>query len=1300
MATIYSNRNDNAGSHTVVNPNSTGTWAGGVVPATTDQVYVVGRRTQINQSSFGVWTSTRTITVDSTSYFASSGYFYTVTDQGSLIRVLYTGTTSTTFTGCTYDESAFGNFTSELLRWDGGNIYDNAYVINPAYILEIKSGQNFECNELIIQEGGYVFVHDGGTLTVNQGIILRDGFLVGRDTGTITITRNSSSLVNMGYLNCENYQLSIVDIEGGENRLYATTSSAITPGATYVDVTSVTNGSFAVGDEVAIYGYDDYRRRNVNYTGYRDASCSFKDMDEGFDVCGVAGSRIHLAMRNGARGDILAIATAGSQKVLSVDTSSSYFQAGDTVVINNVAYTIDTVEDSEHTLYTYDFTNSSTSLSDFWVDDSTHVYSSGWEIESGVGLRNTSGAYRELVHKTCWRRDIRVEAEMSPLSAYDSGTRGTSDYGILTSYDPSFRWGHRGYDSFKTDYFRIDDAEDDIAFYIRSASNYTNNKLSRNGGSLQTQTRLPATYVVDNRKGFTQVYVNGDLLTKEFRRDGSYKGLPGIYTDANTNMRCKSLTIKAPIQKVYLTTTDSFTVGHIVYRSGAEHNHPSGSRVVKLASTNTGSGSHVDLAFAYRGQRGNGEWPLCIQVNGSNNTNSSMPYTHNHDMNPDYYYDLGNSTSARSMTYDLGSEKTFTHVSFRPRINDYSEFYGFNGVAIYGSNDLSSWTTLYGPTNDTKKWYYATYHRCAYYPTGTVSYRYVKFETKGAQQGTYATNRYVNIGVHNFSSGYSIVLNNASDFSVGDTITILTDNGFSWASREYEGYKAHISSTDPETYYHGGWKTECTITSKSGNTIYLDRPIWWGYVEDTDSISVVKTNRNFKIQGTFDNSGSTNDWRWPNIYLYGGSSYARKYLFRQIRLENIGSYRYSSSSDYTRGFRNYSYDYWNAVNQDGCVMPFGCDGATYNGLLSYSAHMIARNGVYMNMRSFNFRYNVSYTGNAAFNNKFLGVIHFYCQDVENFAINYNEFAGGEYGVYLSSMRVDRMVSPHLSEIRRNFIRGTSYSGIGLYDETVGPRRIPRIRIENNKIRGTDDYAWVGRVFGGSPIVEFDAFSEHTGSRLSRYRNEGFVGQGDTSSDLSYANQIQNYGRYGYDVCFGVYHILVRHDDSPDILEIYNPQGDDYFACLGMELDVRGDVDFQVHVKFDYKYSQLKRIQDDGAADGQLRCYAIQHGTIISTQWSEVPGNMNDGWYTFEYTFTQFAAEDGKAAVYLAFDAQNSFIKIRNSNAIVLTDNPDKIYVIGNSFNLNRVWDQYHERKDTRILTPANNKTVKVRRLKF
>lgn len=1305
MATIYSNRNDNTGAHTTVSALSTSTWVGGAVPGVADIAYIIGRRTTINQAAFSKWAGTRTITVASTTNFASSGYFYTVTNGDEILKIDYTGTTSTTFTGCSVNETDSFNI------WNSGQLIPNGgYIHNPAYIIQVNAGQIFEVTQLIIQEGGWIHIN-GGTLKVNEGILLRDGRLIG-SSGTILITRpaGTTGTSTIGYLTAENYQLSIIDIDGTENRLYGNLSVQANKGDTSITVNGVTNGSFAVGDEVAIYELNDYRRRNVGYTGYRDASVNLKDLDEGIDIVGVSGSTLYIGKRNGSRGTVKAVSTDGGQKILEVQPDSIYFNAGDKVVINNVGYTIDRIEDSEVELYNYDFTNPATSLSDFWVDDSRHIYSAGWNIESGVGLRNTTGGYRELIHRTLWTREVIIEAEMSPRSAWTSGTLGTAGFGLITSYDPAFRWGHRGNDGFKTDYLIIDDANQDAYFYIRAMANYQNNRPDR-VASFRTMIQNPATYRIENRKMRSTVYINGQEFTTEFRRDGAFKGLVGLFTNTNTAFRCRSLKIKIPTQKIYITTANDITVDSRVHESGIDHAHLIGSRVLKIASINTSSSGHCDLAFAYRGQdmvNAPGEWPLIIQRNGVNATHSVTPYLHNHDMNPDYYFDLGGTTGQVGFTIDLMSQKTFTHVSLVPRMNETSGFYGFNNVAIYGSNDLSSWTTLYGPTNDTKKWYGGggSYGRMAYYPTGTVSYRYVKFETRGDQGGS-NRNKYVNLSVHDFSEGYTINLNNASDFNIGDTISVLTDSGFLWNSREYEAYQAIVLSNnaDPEQYMHGGWKSECTIIDKVGNKIYLDKPIWWGYIESNDSSTVVKTNKNFLITGRIGTSNAFADWQWPNVRTNDGGSVSRRYLFKNLRFQYVGSYRYSGSTSFNRGVIVSNDNYWNTILFDGISYVMGCDGTTWSGAIGsyYSSSVILRNSFITGAYTAYWEgySHSSYSGSALFNNKILSVyMGTYISHPKIVVLNYNEVSSCDSGLNINTFRTDRMAIPFLSEIKSNYIKGTSYSGFTMNSESVGPGRVARIKIENNKVRGMDDYPLGSpNTFDGWPFVSSNFMAEHTGARISRYRNEGFLSDGDISSGLSWVSYQKNFGKFGYDLVKGVYHFAEKDPSRPDVTRIYNPNGDDYLWIAGMELDVLEDVPFQVYVKFDYRVPLMANLQDDGADDGRIRVYNLQHATLLSTQYGVVPNIAGDGWQTFEGTFSNFQAQEGRAGVFLTRDAQNGYVDIRNGVAYLLTDYPNKIKVIANTFNFNNIWDQYREFRDTRPLT-APTRATKVVRLKI
>jgi len=348
-------------------------------------------------------------------------------------------------------------------------------------------------------------------------------------------------------------------------------------------------------------------------------------------------------------------------------------------------------------------------------------------------------------------------------------------------------------------------------------------------------------------------------------------------------------------------------------------------------------------------------------------------------------------------------------------------------------------------------------------------------------------------------------------------------------------------------------------------------------------------------------------------------------------------------------------------------------------------------------------YTASYLGNGLFNNKIQGCINgLYADGPRAFAYNYNEVATCDYGMHIGAMRVDRMVVPFFNEMSHNYIKGSSNRAFNLNSETVGPRRLHKVRIEYNKIRAMDDYAIVGNTFDGWPIEGLNSLAENTGSRLTRYRNEGFFSEGDTSSDLSAVLRQKNFGRYGYDLLKGVYHHYYRDSSNPDVTRVFNPNGDDFLAILGIELEILEDVPFEIVVEYDWRIPTMATLQDDGNADGALRTYSIQNGTIITNNYTANPPNTitPNVWNRAQYTFNTFTATAGKACIYLARDAQNGYVDLKNGSARVYTDHPEAINVIGNTFDMSNLWDQYRSKRDLYQLTKANARTININRLKF
>ena len=1285
--------------------NSTSTWTGGVIPTSADDVTISGYRTTINQSAISKWTSgTITIAVASTSGFpTSTGYFYTCTQWGEMIKVNYTGTTGTTFTGCTLDT------TSPYLWNKGGQIFNSAYVHSPAPIINIASGETFAVSTLTIQNGGWVNIAPGGILKANNWIAINDGRLVGRGSagaiGRIQITRLEAS--GPGYLWTNYTYMQVLDLDGGEIRSNTVTTASVAIGDASATVSSTTG--FAVGDEISIYdsSIDTNRPRVQNI--YRQEQVNYKLLtDEGFEICGVPNSTtLYLARMNAAKGQIKSIATTvdGLQRVLTVDKdpylSQMNFKAGDKVVINNKSYTVSAVADSNYQLASYNFQAGAT-LADFLTD---YTYEAAWAIDA-YGVYSTNGAnFNALVQKYLWRREMNMVVEISPWSQYNNtGTQGTDQLGMLFSYDPVWRKGHRtNTDTTKTGFFKIKKSDNTIRADEKNVVSWDGNDITIDS-ALNTAVQKAMTLTVDIRKNIMKTYINGEQFSEKFMGHGGYRGLWGAYVWNNTNARIKSITYNAPCQNLYITTTDTFNTGDTVYETGAEVAHPIGSSVIKLSSRITAINGHDDWAFAYRG-KSDGYWPMTIGINSNSNTGGYYGFLLNHNMEIDSQINNIGS-GANYVVIDLMTTRTFTHVSFVPRVEELNT--GTNScsyykqVQIWGSPDGTTWTSIYGPTDDTKRFANGNwYGQMAHYATGTQSYRYVKFGTTGNSSTVNSTlNYYKNIGVHDFSGGFKITVNNASDFAVGDIITVL--GHAMWTTCDDQHHYNAIKANTALTNYMWTPYTHRTVTAVAGNVLTLDGPVNWCYLEGGET--VVKINRNFKVEGYLDPTSGV--FQKPYIKLqytsYSYIYYPRIHWIKNVYFEHVGSSRLSGSS-WNRGIDLASNDMNNPPIFDGCTVE-GYNNADTNGFTNGNGCTIFRNCYVGNVRDFRADSGVvgSYPHTAMFCNKGLGIYFHRLVNGKGCMMNWNEIAG-LWQFNCSSGSGDNYTNVWETEVRRNNWHGTRDISYIQSNQTGANESIGHIILcEYNR-----SYAANYTPFANQPQSQvtqskgWDTHAEHPGIRCMRfdYTQTSIGGWYSFQDYCQPEGQHRDFLRADYDfgniMYWGTWHKYA----GADWIRLTHVNQDQYYGFAAIQCYSNAPVAVQIRVEFEYRFP-YKYDRTIGAsqspANGKISINAIQNGVLVSQTLTTVP--TTDAWTSYATTITSFTSVQGKITVFLGKYAAGQITDIRNLRAYIMTNNPDNVWEIFNGFDINRFTDPNNGKKHMMPISTASTvqfKTVKL-----
>jgi hypothetical protein len=420
-------------------------WYGGIVPTSSDRVFVRGILKDIYGTSndtnwqsgqynnyLQYWPGTMSALLLGDNFnLPPSGSIYTYTDRNVEVKIDYNGTSgSRAILNCVIDKqysAPWGqvpagayNSNTELPFPDkrGGHIPYRALTIYRPGIIAISGSQTGSAFQLIIEDGGQVRVNGLGQLFVTNYTDVQEGTLELRDyasyrwnpqyTSSASLTvQPAFDFSQASYLNISNNQFSKIIAEGAEVRTNTTLSLASNVGDHYlsvVDATSFEAGDWIfVGDEninttreddntfaimgagggtvFPINGLFTNNGTQYGYTVPSDDECFYIVAKD----TGSTPNRLYIERMNALESKILLTASATE---LVVDEER--YQVGDKVLVGTQYRTVTAVEDYDLLLKDYDFLNPTASLSDWETDGTRSPNLTGWGIVPGYGLTITA----------------------------------------------------------------------------------------------------------------------------------------------------------------------------------------------------------------------------------------------------------------------------------------------------------------------------------------------------------------------------------------------------------------------------------------------------------------------------------------------------------------------------------------------------------------------------------------------------------------------------------------------------------------------------------------------------------------------------------------------------------------------------------------------------------------------------------------------------------------------------------------------------------------------------------------------
>jgi hypothetical protein len=296
---------------------------------------------------------------------------------------------------------------------------------------------------------------------------------------------------------------------------------------------------------------------------------------------------------------------------------------------------------------------------------------------------------------------------------------------------------------------------------------------------------------------------------------------------------------------------------------------------------------------------------------------------------------------------------------------------------------------------------------------------------------------------------------------------------------------------------------------------------------------------------------------------------------------------------------------------------------------------------------------------------------------QNRVTNYNECAGARHWDCMVVYDADFFTSPVAVEFRRNNLHGI-YQIPGFCPGSgslTGDSTGQVIKNEYNLLYATN-YA----AYNQGPTQEtwqplgMDIHAEHPGLRLSWQRNEGFIGWYNTAGDDSAPLYgLKDFMRADYNFCQVTYDPIIQKAGW-DFIRIYRPADDSVLPKTQFSIYSKTAVPFQIYVEFEYRLPfRIDRAYNISIVNG-LGILAAQNGVALSGYPAYILKPTNSDWYRYSATITGFASAIGVATVSIVHRSTEFTADLRNMRAYVMTNNPNEIVTLGNTFDVNKYFN--------------------------